>query len=193
MKMKREYRIVYDESLKEEHIATKDAKSRINDEIQAKEVRVISDDGEQFGVLSLADAIKKAEEMSVDLVELSPDASPPVCKLIDYGKFLYQKEKKDKEARKKQKIVELKEMKFRPKIDDHDFDYRIKQIREFLDEGDKVKITIRFRGRELVHAQLGFDLIEKIVAQFQDLALPEKKAKLEGKSITLVLAPNIKK
>ena len=193
MKMKREYRIVYDESLKEEHIATKDAKFRINDEIQAKEVRVISDDGEQFGVLSLADAIKKAEEMSVDLVELSPDASPPVCKLIDYGKFLYQKEKKDKEARKKQKIVELKEMKFRPKIDDHDFDYRIKQIREFLDEGDKVKITIRFRGRELVHAQLGFDLIEKIVAQFQDLALPEKKAKLEGKSITLVLAPNIKK
>jgi translation initiation factor IF-3 len=193
MKMKREYKIVCDESLKEEHIATKDAKFRINDEIQAKEVRVITDDGEQFGVLSLADAIKKAEEMSVDLVELSPDASPPVCKLIDYGKFLYQKEKKDKEARKKQKIVELKEMKFRPKIDDHDFDYRIKQIREFLDEGDKVKITIRFRGRELVHAQLGFDLIEKIVAQFQDLALPEKKAKLEGKSITLVLAPNIKK
>ncbi len=124
---------------------------------------------------------------------MSPDASPPVCRLIDYGKYLYQKEKKAKEARKKQKIIELKEMKFRPKIDHHDFEYRIKQIRSFLEVGDKVKITIRFRGRELIHAQLGFDLAAKIVENLKDLGLPEKNPKMEGKSIVVVISAFHKK
>lgn len=115
-----------------------------------------------------------------------------MCKLIDYGKFLYQKEKREKEAKKKQKIVEIKEMKFRPKIDDHDFDYRMKQIEGFLNEGDKVKITIRFRGRELVHSQLGFDLVDKIIEHFKDFATPEKKPKMEGRSIVVVISPNHK-
>jgi translation initiation factor IF-3 len=106
---------------------------------------------------------------------------------------LYQKEKKEKEAKKKQKIVEIKEMKFRPKIDDHDFDYRLKQIVGFLEEGDKVKITIRFRGRELVHAQLGFDLIERILSQLKEISIPEKKPKMEGKSIVVVVSPTHKK
>jgi translation initiation factor IF-3 len=156
-------------------------------------VRVISDEGGQLGVLSIADALKKAEELNVDLVEISPEAVPPVCKLIEYGKFLYQKEKRLKEARKKQKIVEIKEMKFRPKIDDHDFDYRIKQIREFLEAGDKVKITIRFRGRELVHSELGFALINRVIDSVKDLGEPDKNPKFEGKSIVVVITSNTKK
>ena len=156
-------------------------------------MRVIADDGTAFGVMPLADALKKAEEMEVDLVEVSPDANPPVCRLIDYGKFIYQKEKKAKEAKKKQKIVELKEMKFRPKIDQHDFDYRLKQIRQFLTEGDKVKVTIRFRGREMVHSQLGFDLAMKVLDQIKDLGITEKNPKMEGKAITSVIAPINKK
>lgn len=156
-------------------------------------MRVISDEAGQIGVISIAEALKKAEELGVDLVEISPEANPPVCKLIDYGKFLYQKEKKLKEARKKQKIVEIKEMKFRPKIDDHDFEYRIKQIREFLESGDKVKITIRFRGRELVHSQLGFDLVNRIIDIVKDLGEPDKMPKFEGKSIVVVISSNRKK
>lgn len=156
-------------------------------------MRVISDEGGQLGVLPIAEALKKAEELGVDLVEISPEAQPPVCKLIDYGKFLYQKEKKLKEARKKQKVIEIKEMKFRPKIDDHDFDYRIKQIKEFLLEGDKVKITIRFRGRELVHSQLGFDLMNRIIDMVKDLGTPDKQPKFEGKSIVVVITSHTKK
>lgn len=113
--------------------------------------------------------------------------------MIDYGKFLYQKEKKAKEAKKKQKIVEIKEMKFRPKIDGHDFEYRIKQIIEFLNEGDKVKVTIRFRGRELVHSQLGFELAEKVIEHIKEVGIPEKKPKMEGKAITVIIAPINKK
>lgn len=178
---------------KEANIATKDDGLRINENIRAKEVRVVSEDGGQVGVLSLEDALKKAEELEVDLVEISPDATPPVCKLIDYGKFLYQKEKRTKEAKKKQKIVEIKEMKFRPKIDDHDFEYRIKQIKEFLNEGDKVKITIRFRGRELVHAQLGFELVDRVIEQIKELGVPDKRPRLEGKNISVMVSSLHKK
>ncbi len=165
---------------------------RINEQIRAAEVRVIGEDGEQVGVLTLADAIQKAQESGVDLVEISPDASPPVCRIIEYGKFLYQKEKKLKEAKKKQKVIEVKEMKFRPKIDDHDFDYRIKRIREFLEEGDKVKITVRFRGRELAHSQLGYDLVNRIVEKIQDIAEPERMPKFENRSIGVVISPKHK-
>jgi translation initiation factor IF-3 len=137
--------------------------------------------------------LQKAKELEVDLVEVSPDAEPPVCRLINYGKYLYQKEKKAKESRKKQKVIEIKEMKFRPKIDHHDFEYRIKQIREFLDKGDKVKITIRFRGRELIHSQLGFDLAAKIVEALLDLGTPEKSPKMEGRNIVVIISPLHKK
>lgn len=174
-------------------ISTQNDRPRINDEITVKEVRVLTDDGEQLGVLSIADALAKAEEAGVDLVEISPTATPPVCKIIDIGKFLYQKEKKAKDAKKKQKIIEIKEMKFRPKIDGHDFDYRIRQIVEFLQEGDKVKITIRFRGRELVHSELGFELAEKIAEAVKEYGEPEKKPKLEGKSINYVISSLTKK
>jgi translation initiation factor IF-3 len=149
----------------------------------------LAEDGGQLGVLSVEEALQKAKEAGVDLVEISPDAAPPVCKLIDFGKFIYQKEKKEKEARKKQKIVEIKEMKFRPKIDHHDFEYRMKQIKEFLEKGDKVKITIRFRGRELVHVEIGSQLMNRIVDGLKELGIPEKKPKMEGKSIVVVISP----
>jgi translation initiation factor IF-3 len=169
-------------------IATKGDNLRINDEIKSKEVRVIDEEGRQVGLLTIETALAKAAEMQVDLVEISPDADPPVCKLIDYGKFLYQKEKKLKEARKKQKVIEIKEMKFRPKIDNHDFEYRIKQIKGFLEEGDKVKITIRFRGRELVHANLGFELADRVIEAVKELGVPDKRPKMEGKSIAVVIS-----
>ncbi len=174
-------------------IAIKDENLRINDQIKAKEVRVIDENGAQLGVIAIEEALQKAKELEVDLVEVSPDAEPPVCRLINYGKYLYQKEKKAKESRKKQKVIEIKEMKFRPKIDHHDFEYRIKQIREFLDKGDKVKITIRFRGRELIHSQLGFDLAGKIVEALKDLGTPEKPPKMEGRNIVVIISAIHKK
>ncbi|MGC8764740.1 MAG: translation initiation factor IF-3 [Brevinematia bacterium] len=161
----------------------------INEEIKAKEVRLIGENGEQLGIFPIKEALKKAKELEVDLVEVSPNADPPVCRLIDYGKFLYQKEKKAKEARKKQKIVEVKELKLRPWIDNHDFSYRLTQMKDFLARGDKVKITIRFRGRELAHANLGFELVEKIFEQLKDDCVVEKPAKMEGRNIVLVLGP----
>ena len=174
-------------------ISIKENRPRINDEIRAKEVRVLNEEGGQLGILTIEDALKKATEMMIDLVEISPDAEPPVCKIIDIGKFLYQKEKKTKDAKKKQKVVEIKEMKFRPKIDNHDFDYRIVQMKEFLEKGDKVKVTIRFRGRELVHADLGFELINRVIESVKDFGEVDKKPKMEGKSIIVVVNSKFKK
>lgn len=166
---------------------------RINDEIRAKEVRLISSSGEQLGVVPLDEALAKAQLEEMDLVEISPNAEPPVCKIINYGKYLYQLEKKAKEVKKKQKIVEIKEMKFGPKIDDHDFDYRLKRIVEFLEKGDKVKITVRFRGRELSHPELGYEIIDKVKEMTAAISTIEKPAKMEGRNLGMVLAPNKKK
>lgn len=174
-------------------ISAKEEKLRINDEITAETVRLVSGTGEQLGIVSIKEALAKAEELGVDLVEIAPQANPPVCKLIDYGKFLYQKEKKAKEAQKHQKIVEVKEMKFKPKIADHDFSYRAKQMQEFLEKGDKVKVTIRFRGRELAHTEIGFDLANKIIEAMKDWGIPDKPPKLDGKQIVFVLNPKTKK
>jgi translation initiation factor IF-3 len=174
-------------------ISTKEEKLRINEEITAEEVRLVSESGEQLGIVPLKEALAKAEEAGVDLVEIAPQATPPVCKLINYGKFLYQKEKKAKEAQKHQKVIEVKEMKFKPKIADHDFSYRAKQMQEFLSAGDKVKVTIRFRGRELVHTEIGFELANKIVEVMKDWGTPDKPPKLEGKNIVFVLNPKTKK
>lgn len=174
-------------------ISAKEDKLRINEEITVETVRLVSETGEQLGIVSLKEALAKAEELSVDLVEIAPQATPPVCKLIDYGKFLYQKEKKAKEAQKHQKIVEVKEMKFKPKIADHDFSYRAKQMQEFLEAGDKVKVTIRFRGRELAHTEIGFELATKIVEAMKEWGIPDKPPKLEGRNIVFVLNPKAKK
>ncbi|MGL4562079.1 MAG: translation initiation factor IF-3 [Brevinema sp.] len=162
--------------------------TRINDQIKAPQLRVLDPEGNPLGILTLSEALKKAEEWELDLVEISPGAEPPVARVVDYGKFLYQKEKKIKEARKNQKNVELKEIKFGPHIDKHDFDYRVRRIEDFLSKGDKVKVSIRFRGREMAHTQLGFDIIKKILEILTDFVL-EKPAKLEGRQILMVLSP----
>lgn len=162
---------------------------RINEQIRAKEVRLTSEDGEQLGVVSLQEALRQAEEEGLDLVEIAPQAKPPVCKIIDYGKFLYQKEKKAKEAKKNQVKTEIKEIKFGPKIGDNDFNYRVKHIIEFLEKGDKIKVTIRFRGRELAHTELGFRITDRVVEMTKEVATVEKKAKLEGRNITMFLSP----
>ena len=135
---------------------------RINDAIRAREVRLIDVDGQNVGVVSRQDALDRAQLAGLDLVEISPDAEPPVCKILDFGKFKYQEQKKAAEARKKQKIVEIKEIKLRPNIDDHDYDVKMKAIRRFFDEGDKVKITLRFRGREMAHQSIGMEVLRRV-------------------------------
>ena len=145
--------------------------------------------GENVGVVSLLDAIERANAAGLDLVEVSPDANPPVCKILDYGKFKYQEQKKAAEARKHQKIVEVKEVKMRPSIDDHDYDVKMRSIKRFFDEGDKVKITLRFRGREMAHQHIGFDLLQKVKADLGDLAKVEAEPRLEGRQMVMVLAP----
>ncbi|MGL4366947.1 MAG: translation initiation factor IF-3 [Brevinemataceae bacterium] len=162
---------------------------RINERITAPELRVLDSEGQPLGILSLKAALDEAEKLDLDLVEISPNAEPPVARIINYGKFLYQKEKKLKEARKNQKTVEVKEIKFGPHIDKHDFDYRVKRIVDFLNKGDKVKVSIRFRGREMAHTDLGFDIIKRILEQIGDVVI-EKSAKLEGKQILMFLAPS---
>lgn len=148
---------------------------------------MINYDGTQIGIIPIDEAMAKAIASGFDLVEISPDADPPVCKLMDYGKFLYQKEKKAKDARKSQKTVTIKEMKFGLKIDKHDFDYRIKHIREFLSKDNKVKITIRFRGRELSHTEMGFELMNRILEELKEDCQVEKQPKLEGRTISAVI------
>jgi translation initiation factor IF-3 len=162
---------------------------RINDAIRAREVRLIEANGENVGVVSLLDAIERANAAGLDLVEVSPDANPPVCKILDYGKFKYQEQKKAAEARKHQKIVEVKEVKMRPSIDDHDYDVKMRSIKRFFDEGDKVKITLRFRGREMAHQHIGFDLLQKVKADLGELAKVEAEPRLEGRQMVMVLAP----
>ena len=162
--------------------------THINDQIKAPELRVLGPEGEPLGIMSLEQALAKADDFELDLVEISPTANPPVARIVNYGKFLYQKEKKLKEAQKNQKTVEMKEIKFGPYIDSHDFDYRMKRILEFIKKGDKVKVSIRFRGREMAHTSMGFDIIDRILAQIGD-AVVEKPAKLEGRQILMVLTP----
>jgi len=162
---------------------------RINGDITAFEVLVIDEAGEKRGVMSRRDALRMAEEEGVDLVEVSPMAKPPVCRLMDYGKFKYEQQKKANEARKKQKIIEIKEIKMRPGIDDHDYDVKMRSALKFFGEGDKVKFTLRFRGREMVHQHLGMEVLNKIKAQVGDLAKVEQEPRLEGRQMQMVMAP----
>ena len=170
-----------------EPVITKDF--RINEEIRAREVRVINSDGDQLGIFSSREALRLAEEKQLDLVEISPAAKPPVCKIMDFGKYKYEQSKREKEARKKQKIICVKEVKLRPNIEDHDFEVKAINAIRFLKEGDKVKATIIFRGREIVHTQLGQKLLKRLAERVQDISLVERQPKLEGKNMIMILSP----
>jgi translation initiation factor IF-3 len=162
---------------------------RVNDEIRVREVHLIDKDGANKGTVLIAEALRLAQEAGLDLVEIAPNATPPVCKLLDYGKFKYQEQKKAAEARKKQKIVEVKEIKFRPMIDDHDYDVKMRAMHRFFEEGDKVKVTLRFRGREMAHQELGFQLLNRVKDDTSKLAKVEQDPKMEGRQMVMVLAP----
>lgn len=167
--------------------------NRINTEIRASEVRLTGLDGEQIGIISLKEALEKAEEAGVDLVEISPNAEPPVCRIMDYGKFLYEKSKSIKEQKKKQKIVQVKEIKFRPGTDESDYQVKLRNLIRFLEDGDKAKITLRFRGREMAHQQIGIDMLNRIKIDLDELSVVESfPTKIEGRQMIMVLAPKKK-
>ena len=161
----------------------------INEEIREKEVRLIGTDGEQLGVVSSNEARRLADESDLDLVMISPNAKPPVCKIMDYGKFVYEQSKKEKEAKKKQKVVNIKEIRVSLTIEEHDIDIKAKNARKFLLDGDKVKITVRFRGREMELSHIGERILEKFATKLEDVCLIEKKPKKEGRNMTMVLGP----
>jgi translation initiation factor IF-3 len=162
---------------------------RINDEIRVREVQLIDHEGKNRGTVPIQEALDIAVGAGLDLVEIAPNSQPPVTKILDYGKFKYQEQKKAAEARKKQKIVEIKEIKFRPMIDDHDYDVKMRAMKRFFDEGDKVKVTLRFRGREMAHQELGFKLLDRVRGDVSTLAKVEQEAKFEGRQMVMVLAP----
>jgi translation initiation factor IF-3 len=162
---------------------------RVNEDIRSGEVHLIDKDGANLGNMSIAAALVIAQEASLDLVEISPNAVPPICKLLDYGKYKYQEQKKAAEARKKQKVVEVKEMKYRPMIDDHDYEVKMRAMTRFFEEGDKVKITLRFRGREMAHQELGQKLLERVKGDTGKMAKVESEPRLEGRQMVMVLAP----
>ncbi|SRR5579883_430558 len=160
-----------------------------NRDIRAREVQLIDAEGHNRGVVAIADALQLAEEAGLDLVEIVPNANPPVCKILDFGKFRFLEQKKAAEARKRQKIVEIKEIKLRPGIDDHDYEVKMKAVRRFFEEGDKVKVTLRFRGREMAHQDLGFKLLNRVRAETLPFAKVEAEPLMEGRQMTMVLAP----
>jgi translation initiation factor IF-3 len=162
---------------------------RVNEEIRVPQVRLIDENGEMIGVMSIRDALYRAYQAGLDLLEISPNAVPPVCKITDYGKFKYERQKKANEARKKQKVVEIKEIKVRPNIDDHDYEVKMKQAKSFIGEGDKVKVTLRFRGREMAHQELGVKLLERIRTELADIVKVESMPRLENRQMVMVLAP----
>ena len=162
---------------------------RVNTEIDARSIRLIDADGEMVGVVSLREGLDMAAEVGLDLVEVSPNAEPPVCKILDFGKFKYEAQKKKNEARKKQKVIEVKEVKLRPNIDDNDYDVKMRAMRKFLNEGDKVKITLRFRGREMAHQHLGMQLLDRVREALDDLAKVESLPRMEGRQMVMIVAP----
>ncbi|MBW3560498.1 MAG: translation initiation factor IF-3 [Proteobacteria bacterium] len=162
---------------------------RTNEDIRVPKVLLIDEHGEKQGIMPTSAAIEAAQEAGLDLVEVSPNADPPVCKILDYGKFRFQEQKKKNEARKKQKVVEIKEIKLRPNIDDHDYDVKARAMHRFFEEGDKVKVTLRFRGRELAHPELGMKLLQKVRADFEEETKVEYEPRMEGKQMIMILAP----
>jgi len=162
---------------------------RINDRIRSPEIRLIGADGENVGVVTPARAMQMAEEAGLDLVEISPTAEPPVCKIMDFGKFKYETQKREAEARKKQKIIEIKEIKFRPGTDTHDYDVKMRSVVKFLEEGDKVKVTLRFRGREMAHQELGLELLKRVESDVAEIGKIESFPRLEGRQMVMMVAP----
>jgi translation initiation factor IF-3 len=162
---------------------------RVNEEIRVSEVQLIDDKGGNLGVIPIERALEIAAEAGLDLVEIAPNSSPPVCKVLDFGRFKYQAQKKAAEARKKQKTVEIKEIKMRPNIDIHDYEVKMRSVRRFFEEGDKVKVTLRFRGREMAHQELGVKLLDRVREETSNFAKVESEPRLEGRQMTMVLAP----
>jgi translation initiation factor IF-3 len=160
---------------------------RVNDRIRAREVRVIAEDGEQFGVMPIFEALRQAQELGVDLVEVAPTAVPPVCRLLDYGKYRFEQDKKERDARKNQKVALLKEVRMGPATDDHDLTFKAKMIQKFIEEGDKVKVTVRFRGRQMAHPQLGRQVLDSIVEKLHGVAAVERPPLTEGRAMSLIL------
>ncbi len=162
---------------------------RVNTDIRVQELRVIDPDGEQLGILTLREALTAAEEKGLDLVEVAPAASPPVCRIMDYGKYKYEEKKKSQEAKKSQTNILIKEVKFRPKTDEHDFQTKMRHARRFLEDGAKVKATVLFRGREIAHADIGFDILQKVADETEDVAVLESHARREGRTMHVILSP----
>jgi translation initiation factor IF-3 len=167
----------------------RDTGPRVNGRIRATEIRLIGAEGENLGVLEPRRAMELAEEAGLDLVEISPNAEPPVCKIMDFGKYKYETQKREAEARKNQKIIEIKEIKFRPGTDTHDYEVKMRSVFRFLEEGDKVKITLRFRGREMAHMDLGRALLDKIADEVKDAAKIESMPRVEGRQMVMMLGP----
>lgn len=161
----------------------------INEEIKHKEIRVVGSDGSQLGIMPTKEAMKLADEKNLDLVEIAPQAQPPVCRIMDYGKYRFDQAKREKETRKNQKVISIKEIRLTPSIDVGDIETKVKQARKFISSGDKVKVSLRFRGRELAHTEIGIPLLEKFAKNFEDIAVIEKQAKMEGKSMVMFMSP----
>lgn len=162
---------------------------RINEAIKAREVRLIDENGENHGVVSIAEALKIADDAGLDLIEISPQATPPVCKVLDYGKYKYEIQKRKNEAKKNQKVVNIKELKMRPAIDTHDYEVKLKQAKKFLAQGDKVKFTMRFKGREMSANDLGKEVLNKLIEDLEDMAKVDASPKVEGRQMTMLLSP----
>ncbi|MEM6609857.1 MAG: translation initiation factor IF-3 [Pseudomonadota bacterium] len=169
---------------------TRETGPRVNDRIRATEIRLIGADGENVGVVTPARALTMAEDAGLDLVEISPNAAPPVCKIMDFGKFKYEQQKRESEARKKQKTIEVKEVKLRPGTDDHDFDRKVNDAIKFLEKGDKVKVTLRFRGREMAHQNLGRELLERVADKIDGFGKIENMPKMEGRQMVMMIGPS---
>jgi len=165
---------------------------RINEQIRVREVRLIQDGGERQGIMATLEALQLAREAGLDLVEVAPQAIPPVVKILDYGKFKFENEKRIRDSKKKQKLLKLKEIRMQPKIDDHDLDFKSKHVREFLADGNKVKVTIRFRGRELAHTELGLDVLKEVLAKIEGEYVMDKPPAMEGRFMSMVLSPKKK-
>ena len=174
-------------------MAAKVQRANINEEIEAPKVRLIDQEGESKGVVSISEAIAAAEAATLDLVEISPGAEPPVCKIMDYGKYVFEQKKAKAAAKKKQTVVHVKEIKFRPGTDIGDYKIKLRKLTEFLEEGDKTKITVRFRGREMAHRELGMDLMKRVQKDLEEFGDVESFPKLEGRQMTMVIAPKKKK
>ena len=166
---------------------------RRNEQIRAREVRVIGPESEQLGILSRNEAIAMAKEHGMDLVEVAATADPPVCRIMDYGRFKYEAQKKKQEAKKRQTVIQIKEIKLRPKTDDHDFDTKVKHVRRFLEDGDRCKVTIFFRGREIVHKDRGMAVLERVIEETKDLGKVDQEPRTEGRTLQMMLAPLPKK